>query len=37
MQVLVNAAARAARFLKRLWRRGSDARRLRQRLLTHER
>lgn len=34
---LDNALARAARFLMRLWRRGSDSRRLRQRLLTHER
>lgn len=34
---LDNALARAARFLMRLWRRGSDSRRLRQRLLTRER
>ncbi len=34
---LDNALARAARFLIRLWRRGSDSRRMRQRLLTHER
>ncbi len=34
---LDNALARAARFLVRLWRRGSDPRRLRQRLLSHER
>ena len=33
---LDNALARAARFLMRLWRRDSDTRRLRQRLLTHE-
>jgi hypothetical protein len=32
---LDNALARAARFLMRLWRRGSDSRRMRQRLLTH--
>lgn len=34
---LDNALARAARFLMRLWRRGSDSRRMRQRLITHER
>jgi ribosome-associated translation inhibitor RaiA len=34
---LDDALARAARFLVRLWRRGSDARRLRQRLLSDER
>lgn len=34
---LDDALARAARFLMRLWRRGSDSRRMRQRLLTHER
>ncbi len=34
---LDDALARAARFLLRLWRRGSDARRLRQRFLAHER
>lgn len=34
---LDNALARAARFLMRVWRRGSDSRRLRRRLLTHER
>jgi hypothetical protein len=34
---LDNALARAARFLMRLWRRGGDSRRLRQRFLTHER
>jgi ribosome-associated translation inhibitor RaiA len=34
---LDNALARAARFLMRLWRRGSDSRRMRRRLLTHER
>jgi hypothetical protein len=34
---LDNALARAARFLMRLWRRGSDSRRMRQRLLAHER
>lgn len=33
---LDNALARAARFLVRLWRRGSDSRRLRQRLIGHE-
>ena len=33
---LDNALARAARFLMRLWRRGSDSRRLKQRLLTHD-
>ena len=32
-----NALARAARFLMRLWRRGSDSRRMRQRLIDHER
>ena len=34
---LDNALARAARFLMRLWRRGSDPRRMRQRLIDHER
>ncbi len=34
---LDNALARAARFLMRLWRRGSDTRRMRQRVLTDER
>lgn len=34
---LDNALARAARFLLRLWRRGSDSRRLRQRFASHER
>ncbi|MGE4240336.1 HPF/RaiA family ribosome-associated protein [Ramlibacter sp.] len=34
---LDNALARAARFLMRQWRRSSDSRRQRQRLLTHER
>jgi hypothetical protein len=34
---LDNALARAARFLLRLWRRGSDARRLRQRVAGRER
>jgi len=34
---LDNALARAARFLMRVWRRGGDSRRLRQRLLAHER
>jgi hypothetical protein len=34
---LDNALARAARFLMRLWRRGGDSRRLRQRLIGHER
>jgi hypothetical protein len=33
---LDNALARAARFLMRLWRRGSDSRRLRQRFIGHE-
>jgi len=33
---LDNALARAARFLVRLWRRGSDARRVRQRFISHE-
>ena len=33
---LDNALARAARFLMRLWRRGSDSRRPKQRLLTHD-
>ena len=32
---LDNALARAARFLMRLWRRGSDSRRMRQRLISH--
>ncbi len=34
---LDNALARAARFLLRLWRRGSDSRRMRQRLIGVER
>jgi hypothetical protein len=34
---LDNALARAARFLMRQWRRGSDFRRMRQRLIGHER
>jgi hypothetical protein len=34
---LDNALARAARFLLRLWRRGSDTRRVRQRFIDHER
>jgi hypothetical protein len=34
---LDNALARAARFLMRLWRRGNDFRRVRQRLIGHER
>lgn len=34
---LDNALARAARFLLRLWRRGHDSRRLRQRLIAQER
>ncbi|EXU78501.1 hypothetical protein AX13_12530 [Comamonas aquatica DA1877] len=34
---LDNALARAVRFLMRLWRRGSDSRRMRQRLISHER
>lgn len=34
---LDNALARAARFLMRLWRRGSDTRRMRQRFLARER
>ena len=33
---LDNALARAARFLMRLWRRGSDSRRMRQRFIGHE-
>ncbi|KQV85527.1 HPF/RaiA family ribosome-associated protein [Rhizobacter sp. Root1221] len=33
---LDNALARAARFLMRLWRRGSDSRRLRHRLISGE-
>lgn len=33
---LDNALARAARVLMRLWRRGSDSRRMRQRLIAHE-
>lgn len=33
---LDNALARAARFLIRLWRRGSDSRRVRQRFISHE-
>jgi hypothetical protein len=34
---LDNALARAARFLMRLWRRGGDSRRLRQRFINLER
>ena len=34
---LDNALARAARFLMRLWRRGNDSRRMRQRLIGLER
>ena len=34
---LDNALARATRFRMRLWRRGSDSRRMRQRLIGHER
>jgi ribosome-associated translation inhibitor RaiA len=34
---LDNALARAARFLVRLWRRGSDSRRKRQRFISQER
>ena len=34
---LDNALARAARFLMRLWRRANDSRRMRQRLIGHER
>ena len=34
---LDNALARAARFLLRLWRRSTDSRRLRRRLIHHER
>lgn len=34
---LDNALARAARFLMRLWRRASDSRRMRRRLIDHER
>ena len=34
---LDKALARAARFLMRLWRRGSDSRRMRQRFISHER
>jgi hypothetical protein len=34
---LGNALARAVRFLMRLWRRGSASRRMRQRLIGHER
>ena len=34
---LDNALARAARYLMRLWRRGSDGRHMRQRLISHER
>jgi len=34
---LDQALARAARFLMRLWRRGGDSRRMRQRLLSQER
>jgi len=34
---LDNALARAARFLLRLWRRGSDSRRMRHRFISHER
>ncbi len=33
---LDNALARAVRFLMRLWRRGNDSRRMRQRLISHE-
>jgi len=33
---LDNALARAARFLMRLWRRGGDSRRMRQRFISHE-
>jgi len=33
---LDNALTRAARFLMRMWRRGNDARRMRQRLIGHE-
>ena len=33
---LDQALARAARFLMRLWRRGSDPRRMRQRFIGHE-
>ena len=33
---LDNALSRAARFLMRAWRRGNDARRMRQRLISHE-
>ena len=33
---LDNALARAARLLMRLWRRGSDSRRMRQRSISHE-
>ena len=32
---LDNALARAARFLMRLWRRGSESRRMRQRFISH--
>jgi hypothetical protein len=34
---LEDALARAARLLMRLWRRGGDSRRLRQRFISHER
>jgi hypothetical protein len=34
---LDNALARAARLLMRLWRRGNDSRRMRQRLISHQR
>jgi ribosome-associated translation inhibitor RaiA len=34
---LDNALARAERFLMRLWRRGRDSRRMRQRFISHER
>jgi len=34
---LDNALARAARFLVRMWRRGSDPRRMRQPFISHER
>ena len=34
---LDNALARAARFLMRVWRRGNDPRRMRRRLIGHER
>jgi len=34
---LDNALGRAARFLMRLWRRGNDSRRMRQRIISNER